>query len=187
MEKYFRPIFLILIILGGCQQDATVPPVYSSLITSEEQKMAGDWRYHAIYVKNISDPFTLADRFLTPAWDPDNDKGKAKTAAGGERAILSRRGIFYSQEHTYQLRWNRSEYQLGTYGDPNWQPDFGTWQMKGDSLIHNSSMHYRIAYKISFSGNTMTRTSTRYMSDTYTSSLWKKGDIVEFKEVFVRP
>jgi len=184
METYFKLVCLVLIFLpGGCKEEVEVPPAYASLISPEEIQLSGEWQYESITVGGNS--FSLADRFLTPA---PQDK---KTQAGGERAILSRRRVNYSQEHTYQLRWNRSEYQLGTYGDSNWQPDFGTWMIiktaNGDSLIHNDQLHYRTAYSIEFLGKKMIRTSRRYMSGTFNTGLWQAGETLEFREVFVRP
>ena len=162
-----------------------MPDHYSKNINEFEKKLIGDWRYEYIEVNGIRMEF--ADENL-------NASNSKSAIYGGERSVLSRRWINYSVERNYQLRWNRSTYQLGTDGDPNWQPNFGAWELNetGDKLIHNKGQAYSVTYTLSFSNNRgyeqLIRISERYMSLNSLSpqNAWKAGDVVTFMEVFRR-
>jgi hypothetical protein len=176
MERYINNIYLLLlIVIIGCNKEAEPAVNYTEDLSDVEQKLIGEWVYEYIQINN--DIFSYADNYSTP--------GKNKGDLGGERAVLTRRWIYYSAERTYQLRWNRSEYQLGTDGEPNWQPNFGTWTISENSLIHNDNFEYSTAYTLELKNEKLYRTSNRIMSASYDNK-WAVGDTVTYKEVFAR-
>ena len=169
------------LLLSGCNEFPTVPDPLEGF-SETEQMLLGTWSYRSVIVKE--EEFVWATSEMEP--------GNVKATLGGERAELFRRKVNYSTEKTYQLQWiDRGNYELGTSGEPNWQPKFGSWYLNAaqDSLIHNGGTTSETAYAINFSLGTFSRTSVRYMStDLYFngSYLWREGEWVEFTEVFQR-
>ncbi len=166
---------ILMLVLFACEKKDT------GLVNNDRNPLIGVWQYTSISVDGYD--FLFASNNLEP--------GEYKDALGGERAELARRHIKYFEDGTYQLQWaDRGDYSLGTEGDPNWQPSFGYYQLNeaGDSLIHNKGLPYETFYLLSIDGKQMLRTSQRYMSENSTEygsrDLWRRGNIVEFTEVF---
>ena len=166
---------LLICFLSACEKDEEIVP------STNPSPLIGLWQYSVIDVDGYS--FSLASNTLEP--------GENKDALGGERAELARRYIKYFEDGTYQLQWaDRGDYNLGTVGDLNWQPSFGYYQLNenGDSLLHNKGLPYETLYILSFDGSQMIRTSQRYMSENSSQysnfNRWRRGNIVEFTEVF---
>lgn len=186
MEKYFRILNYLFIscLFAACIENSVEPPLAPENNLSEfEKSMTGTWQYLRIIA--AGDEFVYADLNTEP--------GKVLTSSAlGKRAELERRRINYSKDKTYQLRWvDRGNYELGTDGDPNWQPNYGFWyhDLATDSVYHNYGLHYQIGYKITINGNVMERRSIRYMSSDFTDGfgrIWEKGEKVEFVEQFYK-
>ena len=175
MARFFK--IIILVIAFSCQPDPDPFPEIKN--PDKESQLIGDWRYKHIIVEGKIYPF--ASSALTPS--------SAKAPPGGERAVLTRRSISFYSDHTYELKWNRSEYQLGTPETENYQPSFGNWQLNnvGDSLLQSKGLPYETSYALVFGDGTMRRTSHRYISENFPNEGdWTKGDTVIFTEVFTR-
>lgn len=180
MVRYIK-LFSLLFILGACTEDTDVsaPEPIPAIV--------GLWQYDHIIVEDI---------LVTPLADNKMEPGTFKGNLGGERAEINRRRVRYYEDGTYQLLWlDRGAYELGTDGDPNWQPSYGMYRCNAgeDSLFHNLPLHYQQAYALSFEADTLIRTSYRYMSsysrnnnNGAATNLWREGDIVKYQEVFYR-
>lgn len=174
-------LLVLVLILAACQDDEEVSA------PEPRKAMVGLWQYDHIIVEDI---------LVTPFADNKMEPGSFKGNLGGERAEINRRRVRYYEDGTYQLLWlDRGAYELGTDGDPNWQPSFGMYRTNQgeDSLIHNSPLFYAQAYSLSFNGDTLIRTSYRYMSSNSrdnnsgaSANLWRSGDTVKYQEVFHR-
>lgn len=174
-------LLVLLIFLGACaESDSPIEP-------SPAKGIVGLWQYEYLVV---------ADSLETPFANNRMEPGTYKGTLGGERAEINRRQVRYFKDGTYQLLWlDRGSYQLGTEDSPNWQPSYGLYQVSAgdDSLWHNAPFYYAYPYSIRIDGDTLIRTSQRYMSSNSRDfsgapfqSLWNSGDRVEYKEVFIR-
>ena len=140
----------------------------------------GLWNYLSVRVKDSDTDFINASIFMEPNFDSP------------KRTDLDNRQVYFSAEKTYQLRWkDRGYYELGTSGDPNWQPSFGYWQFNKneDSLIFNKGQFYETRYALTMANGFMNRRSNRYMSSNFPGSgtpLWSAGDTILYKEYFIK-
>jgi len=143
-----------------------------------EKSIIGTWRYDYIIAANTK--FELANSTMELSSSTDE--------TGGNRGFIFRRRIAYLPNGTYQLRWiERGDYQLGTEGDPNWQPAYGYWSIKDGKLIHNPGTFYETIYDFTIEPNLLTKSSSRYMSKSLAPYfLWDTGDEITQTEVFVR-
>jgi|GEM_PF-7083937 len=174
-------LFFILLFLASCSQEE------EPSAPAQNQGIVGLWEYESIRVE---------DSLETPYANDKMEPGQYKGSLGGERAEINRRRIRYYADGTYQLLWlDRGAYELGTEGEPNWQPSFGFYlgNSSGDSLYHNRNLYYQCSYSIRLENNQLIRESKRYMStnsSTYNSApyhgLWRRGNEVKFVEVFRR-
>lgn len=181
MANYSR-ILVLLCLLSACELDQN-----SSLAEPKAEGIIGTWQYHELFV---------ADVMRTPFANNLMEPGIWKGDLGGERAEINRRQIRYYEDGSYQITWlDRGAYELGTEGTPNWQPGFGTFRLKadGDSLIHNALTPSAYDYAIELKGDTLVRTSLRYMSSyssqfsgSFYTGAWNVGDYVKYQEIFVR-
>ncbi len=177
MDAYKKITAIVLagLLICSCAEEPAILPDPLDNLSEKERSLLGNWRYQGITIQDIDFPF--ASFALEPSRD-QND-------AGGVNSQLQRRGVNYSMERTYQLRWvDRGTYELGTEGDPNWQPNFGSWQISGDTLIHNPGLAYETKYLLGITGDFITRYSMRYMSSN--GETWSPEDTVLFIERFVR-
>ena len=168
---------LVALNLWACNQEPTDLPRIQDHLTLEENLLVGTWVYTDVVVDDQFKPFA------SPVMEFNGNRG----GVGGNRADLFRRKINYSADGTYQLQWvERGDYDLGTEGDPNWQPNFGSWTIRNDSLIHNQGQFYETKYRFNVSEIVFTRTSDRYMSEPDHNDGWSAGDTVIFIENFER-
>ena len=145
-------------------------------LSAKELLLTRTWRYDHVVARDQGFRFATANMEL----------GSNKAALGGNRSDLFRRRIRYFADGTYQLQWiERGDYDLGTEGDPNWQPNYGFWELKGDSLIHNQGLYYKQGYKIELTDSTFSRQSIRYMSSKLDFVAWQAGDWVDQTEYFL--
>ena len=183
MEEFIRKqvlLWSIALLILGCNSIDQIKP--ESSLSEIEQSMVGNWRY--LEIEANGSIYYFADYYLEP--------GTQIVTTIGQRTALTRKYINYSDVKTYQLRWvDRGNYQLGTDGEANWQPNYGSWTYdeESDSLVHNKGLYYNVKYKVSVNGNRMTRTSLRVMTSDYDEFLgrtWNNGDTVLFREKFIR-
>ena len=183
MEDYIKLLLVssaLFVAVTACQNTPVPEPIDN--LTGFEKSLVGSWRYHEIEINGMK--YQHADYFLEP--------GTKIVSTIGKRTELSRKLVNYAPEKTYQLRWvDRGNYQLGTEGELNWQPSYGSWyhNPETDSVIHNIGLFYSVAYKITINSFQMTRISKRVMASDYDMFLgrpWDKGDTVVFREVFYR-
>lgn len=178
MANTSKILLLLAVLIAACDET----PIQEisdqlSILNTYEQKMLGEWQYKTINVNG--NPYDNATAQNTPK--------KYADPGFGERERLNRRWIYFAADGTYQLRWNRSNFELGSEGDPNWQPSFGYWQITdtGDTLIQNKGLPYETRYKLFIGDNNMSRSTSRYMSESFDGA-WLVGDHVNFNENFVR-
>lgn len=183
MGTYFRNLFIysLAILIISCSSELVPNPNDTGSLSEPESMLVGTWQYETISVSD--EKYDYADEF--------NEPGFLRSTLGS-RADITRRRIRFSREKTYQVIWlDRGNYQLGTEGDPNWQPNFGYWDYneETDSLYHNPGLYYQVAYKITNNGLHLTRITQRHMSSNQSSAFnrfWNKGDTVVFTEQFVK-
>lgn len=181
MANYSK-LLVLLCLLSACELDQN-----KSISEPKPMGIVGTWQYHELFV---------ADVMRTPFANNRMEPGIWKGDLGGERAEINRRQIRYYEDGSYQITWqDRGAYELGTEGTPNWQPSFGIFRLTadGDSLYHNVIQPNEYHYAIELRGDTLIRTSLRYMS-TYSSQysgssfndIWEIGDYVKYQEIFIR-
>lgn len=180
----FSLIVVGVIVAVSCDYNSVEPPINpESNLSDFEQSLLGTWQY--LDIKTANATHTYADANSEPGSD-------LLRSFIGIRAELERRRVNYSRDRMYQLRWiDRGNYELGTEGDPNWQPNYGSWyhDPATDSVTHNIGLHYSIKYKITINGDLMERVSLRYMSSENDNRLnrnWQQGDSILFVENFIR-
>jgi len=175
---HFRVLFFVSVstVVFSCNPE--VQPHERARLSDLEDQIVGSWRYSSIQVNGSS--YSKADQIMEPF------------GGGVEslRDLIDKRGITYSADKAYQLRWTtRGDYQMGSDSGPNWQPFIGYWNFNatGDSLIHNNNQGFEVRYGIRFSRNTLIRTSIRTMEmdeQNTNNPSWKKGDQVIYTEFF---
>lgn len=177
MENYSKVAMLLLIMLFACQDDPESLPDVNSSQSIQEQLLSTRWVYERVVARG-TDYFFANGRM---------ELGNNRNALGGNRADLVRRQIQYDENGTYQLKWaERGDYALGTEGEANWQPDFGSWELRGDTLVHNSNFFYETKYVISLDDISFSRTSFRLMVEANQGAQWTRGEVVQQTEVFKR-
>ena len=183
MGNYSKSIVLSMVLFFGCQSEPEPLPTTKAELSELEALLTGTWTYRQIDIVGSSASFVWADAVMELGFDYN--------AMGGNRADLFRRNIHYSVDGTYQLRWTeRGDYTLGTEGDPNWQPNFGYWELDGDSLIHNRGAWYEQRYFVTLSDSVLTRRHARYMSKGnadeggYLGAFWRPGEYLDQIEIF---
>ena len=177
MESYTRFFMGLILLMGSCKQSPEDLPNPYSHLDENKKALIGTWQHSLIVANGIQ--FKVATSQMELSQD--------KNAAGGNRAELGKRMIYYAPEGTYQLRWvERGDYTLGTEGDPNWQPNFGYWQLSGDTLYHNRGTTYQQRYVVGISGDALERVSMRYMSEANLGANWSPGDTVSQTEFFIK-
>lgn len=173
MERYFK--IIIILLLFACSEDPTELPVFNDGLAEVEEQIVGTWQYEKVMVS--SREYFFADSQM--------ELGTNRNQLGGNRSDLVRRKIVYYSNGTYQLKWSeRGDYMLGTEGENNWQPSFGNWQIIDNTLIHNRGFFYETRYSLAFSGNQMTRTSDREMTQAHFGALWLVNETVTQTEIF---
>ncbi len=178
MVSYIKSLsnLAALIICIGCVNEPESLPDPLSQLSEKEIELCKTWTYKQIMAKGNF--YFFADANMELAVDIND--------VGGNRAQLFRRNIYYSPSGTYQLRWiERGDYELGTVGDPNWQPNFGYWELSGDTLYHNKGAYYQQKYYIEITDSTFRRRSTRYMSESYFLAEWEMKEWVDQTEFFI--
>ena len=180
MVAYRTFLIGLALLLVSCAEDSIDLPEEPKKISNP---VLGTWQYVDVEVEGIHYPF--ANLVMEPGFN--------KSGLGGERAELERRRIQYFADGTYELKWvDRGDYQLGTDGDPNWQPSYGNYRLSAeeDSLYHNKGLDYEVAYTLSRSGDTLMRRHRRYMSkDGFNGSgvqVWWVANRRNYTETFVR-
>lgn len=186
--KYSLPVALLLWLTSCIEEPQNTPDPIDAL-TDMEEKLVGNWVYDHILIESISNP-----EFFPPIHNHTTNRLEPRfsdlNGNGGEGARLFRRLVEYDKEKIYQLQWlNRGEYELGTEGDPNWQPNFGYWKInesnEGVFLVHNNASPYETRYRIiGVDENKLVRQSVRYMSEA--GHIHEIGDSVLFTETFIR-
>ena len=172
--KHFAAL-IIMVVITSCIDEASHEPYDNEVLSDRERRITGNYRYGSI-TANGDGPTLMADFNMEPLY--------VKTSL---RQELPRREIQYNRSRNYQLQWtDRGEYQLGTDGDKNWQPNFGYWHitLDGDSLIHNAGQPYETRYRLYTTEDGFVRVHVRYMSEDGPS--WSAGDEVVFAEHFIR-
>ncbi|MFY0627255.1 MAG: hypothetical protein JXR07_13225 [Reichenbachiella sp.] len=179
MVNYFKySIICFLSFLLACEETPVEPLNHLDTLTETERSFVGTWTYISIIA--AGETYLYADPYM-------EFNGNGRASLGGNRADLFRRKIKYSDDHTYQIQWvERGDYALGTEDSQNWQPNFGTWEVEGDSLIHNASLYYEVKYNYAFSGNNFSRSSKRYMTEPAGSGAWQATDTISFVERFIK-
>lgn len=178
----YSKLLVLLCFLSACELDQN-----STSAKPKSEGIVGTWQYEELFV---------ADVMRTPFANNLMEPGIWKGDLGGERAEINRRQIRYYEDGSYQITWlDRGAYAFGTEGTPNWQPSFGSYRLKadGDSLQHNALLTSAYDYALELRGDTLIRTSMRYMSSyssQYSGSnydgLWAEGDYVKYQEIFIR-
>ena len=133
------------------------------------------WRYLSIAGTDWST--TLADQNMEPLCEE-----------GSLDKLVAKRRIRYSIDGTYLISWEAlGEYDLGTEGDPNWQPRFGSYIFLEDEkkLIHNPNQDNQIEYNVDLSEDLFIRSSNRYMSKSSSCSDYQSGRLIYFEETFL--
>jgi len=178
MGSNIKILIFFLIVTLACEPAPELIPDYSENLSEEKKAILGTWRYE--YVAVGSTKFEFADNTMELSLGAGD--------VGGNRAFLFRRRIAYLPDGTYQLRWiERGDYQLGTEGDPNWQPSFGYWEIIDGKLVHNPKTFYETVYEYSVSESALRKTFERYMSLEYINlGAWNAGDTVRQSEVFIK-
>ncbi len=177
MVNYSKFSVLILFFVFSCTEQPESLPELNVSKSAEEQLLIGTWVYESVEAKGIEYLFANSRMEL----------GNNRNALGGNRADLFRRQIVYFDNGTYQLKWaERGDYSLGTNGEDNWQPNFGSWELNGDILTHNAGFYYETQYMISISESKFARTSDRQMLEANQGAFWAVGEIVMQKENFRR-
>ncbi len=175
MENCIKTLLLICLFLVSCSQEPDELPNWEESLTENELLLVGTWDYESINVAGEYKPFA------SPEMEVYGNRG----AVGGNRADLFRRKIQYAMDGTYQLQWvERGDYVLGTEGDPNWQPSFGSWQLIDNTLIHNPGQYYEARYDVSLSQTNFTRSAYRFMSAPGENNRWLIGDTIMYVENF---
>ena len=165
----------LTILLYSCVEDPEELPEVNEFRTAEEELLTQTWQYEEIEAADSR--YNLASSKM--------ELGSDRNALGGNRADISKRRIVYYSNGTYQLKWiERGDYSLGTEGDPNWQPNFGTWELTENTLTHNKGFYYETAYTIALSESNLLRTSTRFMSEQLIGARWESGEYVQQTEIF---
>ena len=171
-------VFLVAAFACSDSVDPYSPP---DQFTEKEKELIGLWNYRFIRVKDFASEFYKASMSM----EPNTESSK--------RADLDNRLVYFSKDKTYQLRWkDRGFYELGTKGDPNWQPSFGYWELNSseDSLIFNRGQYYEKRFKIvTLDNSQLTRESDRFMSSTFSHPnfpSWSRGDWIKYKEYFIK-
>lgn len=174
--NYARFLFPFILMIASCD-DSVNPEDHEVKLNSEESKLIGVWDYAKITV-NGTDMVVASET---------NEPKISENAAGGARGEIRRRYIQYFEDKTYALGWYYwGEYRLGTSGTPNWQPSFGNWSLRNDSLIHNPGMLYEKAYGLKVSNNSLQRKHERYMSEDHDLNYWRMHEVVPFEETFFK-
>ena len=169
--------FSIVMLLGSCIEQPDELPEINAFRTETELSLIKTWEYQHIDVSDSR--YTLANSRM--------ELGSDRNRLGGNRADIRKRRIVYYDNGTYQLKWiERGDYSLGTDGDPNWQPNFGSWELHGNRLIHNKGHYYETEYTVSITDDSFSRTSIRYMSEQLIGARWEIGDEIQQTEVFRR-
>lgn len=175
MENYFKVSVALIfsIALLSCQEDPVFEQDSNQSLSEKERLLCKNWQYLKITI--YSTDYKSATEFLEPLEKENSFRDE-----------LKRRQINYGMDRRYQLQWrDRGRYQLGTDGDPNWQPNTGFWQLNEteDSLIHNQSMGYAAKYHFYVSEDTLIRKSFRHMSQA--GPTWFPDEEILFTETFV--
>ena len=174
MENLIKGLFLAIVVCS-CAKDPEELPELNSSNTAIEELLTQTWQYEEIEAADSR--YELASSEM--------ELGSDRNALGGNRADISKRRIVYYSNGTYQLKWiERGDYSLGTVGDPNWQPNFGTWELDNNTLIHTKGLFYETTYTVSLSESSFRRTSTRYMSEQLTGARWEPEEYVQQTEIF---
>ncbi|MEQ8239854.1 MAG: hypothetical protein RIA69_11615 [Cyclobacteriaceae bacterium] len=178
MESVIKLNFIgLLLALTACVEEPEQLPNVNDNLSEEEAALVGTWQYVSIDANGVQ--FRIATAQMELSQD--------KNAAGGNRAEIEKRRVYYAPDGTYQLRWlERGDYTLGTLDHPNWQPNFGFWQLSNDTLYHNRGATHAQSYLITLSRDKLSRSSHRYMSEALTGANWNAGDIVLQEEQFIK-
>lgn len=176
MASSIKYLALALIVVA-CGTNPEPLPDFNAELTDQEKLLVGTWQYEQVVANGVQ--FRLATYEMELSQDKNN--------AGGNRSELKKRRIHYSSDGTYQLRWvERGDYALGTEGEPNWQPNFGYWQIVDDSLYHNRGTTYKKSYAILIVSNTLERSTLRFMTQRNLGANWDQGDTVPQTEYFIK-
>ena len=142
MDKYNKHfVSLFLIVLLSCESAPESIPEINGSLTETERMLTGTWRYD--YLNIGGNKYLKADPLMEISLLAEE---------AGNRADLFRRKIYYSPNKTYQLQWDeRGDYELGTYGDPNWQPNFGYWEIRNEDAYQKRDGEYRPKSKFNIS------------------------------------
>lgn len=177
MESVIKAGIIAIIFLTACVVEPDPLPDLNMNLTPEEVAFVGTWQYTSIDANGVQ------FRVATSQMELSHDKNDI----GGNRAELEKRRVYYSSDGTYQLRWlERGDYSLGTLDHPNWQPDFGYWQLSNDTLYHNRGTTYAQSYLLVLSDDQLRRSSRRYMSEALIGTNWNAGDVVDQVEHFIK-
>ncbi len=184
--KYALLALLLCFTFVSCEESVDAPR-YTVDQTDVEALLTSTWKYKALYVDG--EYFIAADSVMNPA------KGDLNRF-GGARAYLFRREIQYREDGHYQLLWeDRGQYALGTHGDPNDQPNFGSWRIDESSaqhrLIHNAFTDQETVYTIELTDTSFVCSHIRYMSRSSSEcgavqAYWDADSYVHYVEHFVR-
>ena len=173
--KNTTAIRTILIVFSAvalsCDQSLKVPENFTP--SENVRLLVGGWSYEMVTIEGME--FTQLDSDFEIV---------TRSEFSPEFVDLNRRHITFNQDHTYFLEWEEdSRFVLGS--GPNWQPDFGFWQLTAneDSLIHSPAQRYEVGYKIvELTSEVLVRQSSRIMATTSDAQLWVPGDTVLFIE-----
>lgn len=172
MERWSKYIFIGFIVLAACSSTPEELPQIN-----DNNLIHNTWIYDFITVDGSDTEYRFANSRMELTTN--------RATAGGNRGDLFRRQIVYYSNGTYQLKWaERGDYTLGTDGEQNWQPSFGSWELTGDRLVHNPGHYYEQVYIISLSQNTLSRTTDRQMLEANQGASWLPGEIVTQTEYF---
>ena len=187
MANYKNYILFVgcLLIFTTCDEIEPTPHTPKASSELEDLLISSTWYYSYIYVESRKYWYEQATENLEPLG--------VGAGVSSFRDLINKRGIVYSKDGTYQLIWDpRGDYDLGTPGDENWQPRFGSYELDEASmtLTHNKGLPDETVYSITLDEEGFIRTSKRVMSEDafrqtgFLNPDYKRGDEVVFIEWF---
>ena len=130
-------ILILSCFITGCDKETPKPSATNS--SAREILLQQEWQYaYVIMGDSIMDS-------MTPSGEPRVGRGTYEA--------IELRFMRYSEDHTYELTWDISEYfniQMEMGFNENYQPNYGYWELSDseDILIHNKLQRYEKRYMI---------------------------------------